>query len=258
MSWEDRIRARGDRLRGGVTRKPYPGPRWLLGLVIAAVVAGGVAAAISEDRRPIVETTIKDVEVLPENQAEISGHLEAFVADDATGPPITLPIEVGTGSATIEGVIVDGQAASIVWDGGRPLLISGTGILDLGPAHVELGPGIVSWSMDGLRVLTPGEYRIDTPVAIGSAGLARPRDSVTFTATDNTTITTEGGAVAARPLPVHLEGPGSFRADGTFDVRTRDGTATATHLEFGPGPFVADLAADGTFTAVVNGDLVSG
>jgi hypothetical protein len=43
----------------------------------------------------------------------------------------------------------------------------------------------------------------------------------------------------ARPL--HLEGPGHIVVDGTFQVRTQGGTRTLHHLDFGTGPFVADL-----------------
>lgn len=237
-----------------------PGVLWLLGVVIAAVLAGGVASVVSDERikPPIIDTVVNEVEVLPEGQAEVTGHVDGFVADDAEGAPLSMPIEVEAGrKATIEGAVVDGQRSAIVWDGGRPLRLSGSGSLDLGPTHVELGAGAVSWSLTGLRVLTPGDYRIDTPVAVGSDGLAHPRDTVSFTATEETTIDTSEAAVVGRGLSLHLEGPGSFRADGTFSVRTRDATVTATHLEFGPGPFVVDVAEDGTFTAVGNGPLGS-
>jgi hypothetical protein len=242
-----------------------PGVSWFIGVLIAAVLVGDVTVVLTDERSParpfgpsvIVETTIRDVEVLPEAQAEVSGHLDGFVADDAVGAPLALPLDVPTGAATIEGAIVDGTPSTVVWDGGRPLRMSGTGAVDLGPAHVELGVGAVFWTLDGLRILTPGDYQIDTPVAVGSSGLASPRDSVAFTSDGNTTIETRDGVVVTRGLPVHLEGPGSFRGDGAFRVKTRDGTVERIHLEFGPGPFVVDVAADGTFTAVFNGPLSS-
>ena len=180
-------------------------------------------------------------------------------ADDriAVGAPLTMPVEVPSGSATIEGAVVDGERASIVWDGGRPLRLSGSGAIDLGPTHVEMGMGAIFWTIDGLRILSPGTYRVDTPVAVGSGGLARPREGVDFVADEETTIDTRAGGAVGRGLPVHLEGPGTFRADGSFRIRTRDGTTDATHLEFGPGSFVVDVGADGTFTAVFNGPLSS-
>ena len=242
-----------------MTKQASPGPTWLLGVVIAAVLVGGVTTVLTdgEPPAPIVETVIHDEVVLPEHQAEVSGTIDGFVADDATGEPLAMPIELPSGRATIEGALVGGERSTIVWDGGRPLRLTGAGAIDLGPTHVELGMGAVFWTIDGLRILTPGEYRIDTPVAVGSGGLARPRDTVGFTADEETTIDTADGGQVGRGLPVHLEGPGSFRADGQFRVRTRAGTADATHLEFGPGSFVVDVAPDGTFSAVFNGPLSS-
>lgn len=235
-----------------------PGPTWLLGVVIAALLAGGVTTVLTDDPPPpIVETVIHDEVVLPEGQAEVSGTIEGFVADDASGAPLTMPVTLETGRATIEGAVIDGERATIVWDGGRPFRLIGTGAIDLGPAHVELSADAVLWSVDGLRILTPGTYRLDTPVAVGTGGLARPQDTVELTADDETTIDLAGGGLVARGLPVHLEGPGSFRADGDFRIRTREGTTSATRLEFGPGSFLVDVAADGTFSAVFNGPLVS-
>src|SRR5687767_1403811 len=210
-----------------------PGPTWLLGVVIAALLAGGATTVLTDDPPPpIVETVIHEEVVLPEGQAEVSGTIDGFVADDASGAPLAMPVELPSGRATIEGALVGGERSTIVWDGGRPFRLSGSGAIDLGPTHVELGMGAVFWTIDGLRILTPGDYRIDTPVAVGSGGLARPRDTVEFTADEETTIDTTGVGHVGRGLPVHLEGPGSFRADGHFRVRTRAGTADATHLEF--------------------------
>lgn len=233
---------------------------WLLRVVIAAVLAGGVAQVVERNRQPPppeVDVVINEIEVLPEGQAEITGHVDGFVADDAVGAPLAVPVEVDSGTATIEGALVDGERATIVWDGGRPLRLGGSGAIDLGPTHVELGVGAVFWSIEGLRVLSPGEYRIDTPVAVGSSGLARPVDSITFTADEETTIDTKAAALVGRGLPVHLEGPGSFRAEGRFSIRTRDGTVDASSFEFGPGSFVVDITADGRLTGVFNGDLTS-
>jgi hypothetical protein len=244
-----------------VRQPSAPGLSWLVGLLIVAVLVGAAAAVVTDDEGPVrsvvVETTIHEEVVLPEHQAEVSGTIDGFVADDASGAPLPMPLELATGGATIEGAIVDGARATIVWDGGRPLRMTGSGAVDLGPTHVELGMGAVFWSMDGLRILSPGDYRIDTPVAVGTGGLAHPRDEVSFTADEETTIDTTGGGLVGRPLPVHLEGPGSFRAEGRFRVKTRTGTVDATHLQFGPGSFLVDVAKDGTLTAVFNGPLSS-
>jgi hypothetical protein len=238
--------------------RPSPGPTWLLGVVIAALLAGGIARVLAEHTEPVVETTVTEHEVLPDDQAEVSGTIASFVAGDAVGAPLAMPIELETGTATIEGALVDGQRSTIAWDGGRPFRLSGTGALDLGPTGVDLDAGAVSWHIDGLRIFTGGDYHLDTPVAVGTGGLAHPADAVDFTAGDDTTIETPSGTVVARGLPVHLEGPGTFEAQGRFTIRTRDGSVEARRLTFGPGPFVVDVADDGTFTGVFNGVLTSG
>lgn len=239
---------------------PTFGVRWLLSLVIAAVLTGGVVTVLSRERvrPPIVETVIRDTVVLPEGQAKVTGSLTGFVADDANGPPLSIPLDIGTGGATIEGALIDGRRTTIVWDGGRPFRLRGDGSIDLGPTRVELGVGALFWPIDGVRVLAPGSYRIETPVAVGTGGLARPADSVAFTADGETTLETRGGATVIRGVaPLHLEGPGSVHAHGVFQIRTRDGTVTRNHLEFGPGAFVLDLRADKTFTATFDGRLTS-
>jgi hypothetical protein len=243
-------------------QRSAPGVAWFLGVLVVALLVGGITTVVTDDgpirKETVVETEIHDEVVLPEHQAEVSGTIDGFVADDANGAPLTMPIDIDEGGGvTIEGAIVDGQRATIVWDGGRPFHLEGTGSVDLGPTHVEHGMGAVFWTIDGLRILTPGDYTITTPVAVGTGGLDRPRDEVTFSADDDTTIETRGGGAIGRGLPVHLEGPGSFRADGHFSVRTRAGTVDATHLEFGPGSFVVDVAEGGAFTAVFNGPLTS-
>jgi hypothetical protein len=246
---------------GRMSREPSAGPGaiWLVGVLVAAVLTGGVTVALTDgERGRTIETVIRDTVVLPEGQAEVTGTVTGFVADDANGPPLSIPLEIATGRATIDGALVDGRRSSIVWDGGRPLRLRGEGAVDLGPTHVEMGVGALFWPIDGIRVLAPGSYRIDTPVAVGAGGLAHPEDAVSFTADGETTIETAEAASVVRGLgQLHLEGPGSLRADGAFTIKTRDGTATRTHLEFGPGSFVFDLAPDKTFTATFNGPLTS-
>lgn len=238
--------------------------QWLVGWMAAVVLAGGVAYVVTAEDSPlrpfgdpvVVETTINEVVVLPVDQAEVAGSVTRLVATDAVGPAIALPLTVGTGRATIDGAIVDGRRTAIVWDGGRPLHLDGTGSLDLGPARVEIAGGTTTWPLDdGVRLLTPGEYRIDTPVAVGDEGLAEPRDGVAFTADDDTTVETTGVTVSLPTVAVHLEGPGSLTLEGDLVVRTREGERRATRLVLPDGPFVVDLRADGRLTATVRGDL---
>jgi hypothetical protein len=174
--------------------------------------------------------------------------------------PVPLRFEAAARSAgaTIDGAIVDGQRSTVAWDGGRPLELAGQGGLDLGPTHVEFRPGGVTWPLDGApRHLLPGSYRIDSPVAVGSAGLATPQDGVTFEADDQTTITTRGGIVVrTNPNAIRLQGPGELHAEGDLAVRTADGTAPAAILDFGPGPYDVELVpapAGWTVQATIRG-----
>lgn len=187
---------------------------------------------------------------LPPGQARVTGRVTALAADadvlDTIAPPFTVDLpERGAGGATIDGARVGGEAAAIVWDGGRPLTLTGDAPgLDPSPAHVEVDPAAITIALgDGTaRALTPGTYRLAAPVAVGSGGLATPRDRVTFTADAATTLTATGGArvrVARRPF--RLDGPGSVRITGALEVRTADGVRPASTVVFGPGAFEVSL-----------------
>jgi hypothetical protein len=215
---------------------------------------------------PVPTGGVRTIYVLPAGQAKIRGTAVSVAADAELVPIIPTPVTVmiatrGEGGATIEGASVDGQAASIVWDGGRPLLINGdAGGIDTGAAHVEGAAGVLAVTLDGgVRGFVPGTYRITTPVAVGAQGLAEPRESVTFSATATTTLRTHGRASVRLPArALELEGPGSVSLDGRFMVETRDGTRTATRVVFGPGAFVLHLepeATGWTITATVQGPL---
>jgi hypothetical protein len=238
--------------------------QWLVGWLAGIVLAGGVAYVLTAEQSPlrpfgdpvVVETTITDVVVLPVDQAEVGGTLARLEADDAVGPALSLPLTVETGRATVEGALVDGRRTTVVWDGGRPLVLTGTGAIDLGPTRVVVDGGTTTWPLDdGIRLLQPGEYRIDTPVAVGDEGLAEPLDGVAFSADDDTTIETTGITVSVPTTALHLEGPGTLTLEGDLVVRTRAGERRATRLVLAEGPFVVDLEPDGRFTATVRGDL---
>lgn len=196
--------------------------------------------------------------VLPSGQAIVRGHATALAADAETVDAIRVPFTVevperGAGGATILGALVGGARDTVVWDGGRPLVVAPSGAaagsLEPSPTHVELSEGGVRVGLDGAnRSLAPGTYVLQTPVAVGAGGLATPRDRLTFTADTATSLATRGGAfVRLTARPVRLDGPGRVSADGTFTIRTRDGERRASRLVFGTGAFtlVARPAAAG-------------
>jgi hypothetical protein len=222
----------------------------VVGWLAAIVFAGGVAQVVAEHQEPKVETIVRDVHVLPEGQAKVTGTLTGLRGTDLVGPPLGPPILLPQGgTATIE----NGEE-TVVWTGGRPFALVGPG-LDLGPTTLAIDPAGEHWSIDGPRALLPGHYEVRTSVAVGRGGLATPRDSYAFDATDDAVLDAPGGVVTRTRGALHLTGPGTLVLDGTFSVRTREGRRTATHLEFGPGPLEVDLEADGTIAATLQGPL---
>jgi hypothetical protein len=231
---------------------PTPWGIWALGWLIAIVLTGGVVYVLTDTESPtrvfkdpvVVETSINEIEVLPEKQLKIDGTLTHLGGTDVVAPALRLPLQFPAGGrATIEEAIVSGARSTIVWDGGRPFVLEGDGAIDLGPIRLGVErDGTATYALsDGVRVLVKGRYLVRTPVAVGTGGLARARDQVDFTADEETTIETQGVAVTKPPASLHLEGPGSLLLDGEFTIRTREGSRSATHLDFGPGPFVLEL-----------------
>ena len=233
-----------------------PWPQWWVSWLAAVVLAGGVAAVWAHEQEPEIETVVRDVVVLPEGQTKVTGTAARLEVVDAVGPPLDVPLTFTTGRSVVDGALVHGERVTIEWDGGRPFRLSG-GALDLGPSRVAIAAdGTATWTVDdGPRLLLPGTYRIDSPVAVGTAGLARPVDGVTFTADDETVIDLTGtGPVVVPPRPLTLTGPGSIVAEGAFELTDRDGTRQASQFEFGPGPFEVALSPGGG-TLSVRGTL---
>jgi hypothetical protein len=222
----------------------------VVGWLAAIVFAGGVAQVVAEHQRPEVDTVVTVTHVLPPGQAKVAGTFTAVRGTDVTGPPFRGPIRIAAGGhATI-----DNGDETVVWDGGRPFDLTGGG-LDLGPTTVTIDAAGSHWSIDGPRSLLAGRYELHTPAAVGTGGLATPRDSYAFTVTDDGVLDTAAAVVTTPPGPLRLTGPGRLVLDGTFSVRTREGRRTATHLEFGPGALTVDLTADGHLTATLQGPL---
>lgn len=213
------------------------------------VFAGGVAQVFADTRPgPKVERTVRDVHVLPVDQAKVTGTLTALRGEDVTGPPLRTPIAVDHGTVTVRA-----NGDTIVWQGGRPFSLTGGGV-DLGPTAVTIDGAGAHWPLDGEHLLLPGDYVLDAPVAVGSGGLAEPRDSYRFTARADATIEVADATVTTPVTALHLEGPGRLVLDGTFLVETRAGVRRATHLEFGPGSFTLDLRGH-DLTATLQGPL---
>lgn len=253
--------------------------RLFLGALVAVVLVAGLTLAgieILDLRRDGGATatdepgaTLPPEVVLPEGQTLVSGAVTRFAAEGAVLPPISLPLTITTpargegAGGRIEGAVVDGATSSIVWDAGRPLELSGSSAaeaLELAPLRIDIEASEIRISLDGpFHGFAPGRYLVDTPVAVGSTGLARPLDRVGFEATDATTIAFAGGATVtlpARQLPI--TGPGKLLLEGTFEIATRGGKQSVRKIEFGEGAFELSLTpADGGYalTATLQGPI---
>ena len=252
-------------------------------LLIAMLVAVGLVAALtfgvvqvfdlaedqSQDPTLGAVPTTTGVEVVPaEGQAFVRGTVAAIHIEGAHIPPLVMPLEIltperGSGSgATFENAIIDGEVSTIEWDAGRPLEIAGDGgsfVLD--PVILDADTEAMTIILDGVHGVSPAAYQIGTPVAVGSAGIAEPVDSVDFEAVDASTVEFRGGATTIIvPIPMFITGPASLSMDGTFEVQTAGGTQAVTHLEFAPGPLEIQLTpTDGGYTidATLQGDFAA-
>lgn len=207
--------------------------------------------------------------VPPEGQVRVTGtltalHVEGAVVDPREIPtPFTIVSERGFGNGgELTGVQVDGMEASVVWDGGRPFVLSSGGAMVLDPVTVDLAPEGVRLALGGaVHDLTPGLYQLDTPVAVGTSGVASSRDSVAFTAGEGAVFAANGDAALFldQSSPRHLLGPGLVHFEGTLEVADADGTRPVATLDAAIGAFDITLTPDPgggwTVTAVLEGEL---
>lgn len=192
-------------------------------------------------------------------------------AIEVTGRPtdsIELPVtftsaERGAGNgAEIGGVLVGEDVATIVWDAGRPLVISGGGSFAFDEISLVLVDGRLTAAVGGTRPsVLPGTFDIDTPVAVGRQGLAEPRDQVTFTvgATEAPTAEFRGDITIELPMaPLTITGPGSLTLEGSFSSVQPNGTEIdvrrvrvepGDRFEISLAPFEGGWIVDGTVAA---------
>lgn len=233
----------------------------VLGIVVAVLLAAGVVGVVRERRTTHATTAptttpaaggASTVIVLRPDQLRVTGTVQRATFDGASAPPLRLPLTITAGSrgatrARITGARQAGADVTITWDGGQPLPVSGTGGLDVVGAHLDVAPDGLTWALDGdPRALLPGHYQLGATVAVGTSGLATPRDGTAFDAGPSCQLTTVNGAlVHVTPEPLHLVGPGQFELHGRLQVETAGGTVPASAVHFGPGSFVVDLAPSG-------------
>ncbi len=273
-------------LSPGLCRRPRDAPwqpgavrlRWFLTMttILAATVgltvlvserleAGGDAADQVIDGaagtvgpgRTSTTTTRGGSTVPPAGHVTLTGtvtavHLEGAVIDPREVPtPLTVVSGSGFGNGgEITGVTVQGTDKSIVWDGGRPFVLSSGGALVLDPVTVDLAPEGVRLALsDAIHAFTPGTYQLDTPVAVGSSGVAEARDAVTFATTDRSRFEPRGDAALHLPatVPHHFVGPGKVHLEGALELADASGSRGVVTVD------MADGAFDITLTPVTGG-----
>jgi hypothetical protein len=180
-------------------------------------------------------------------QVTVTGTVTALHVEGAVLPPLALPLTIttpergGGSGATIKGITVDGKPSGIEWDAGLSLKLNGDGgTLLLAPVNVDADADNVFISFGTApHGFSPGSYRVDTPVAVGTGGLATPMTSVTFVATDASTVAFRGNAsTTLTPRDLSIQGPGKVVLAGDLTVVHADGsTAKAAMITLEAGPF---------------------
>jgi hypothetical protein len=169
-------------------------------------------------------------------------HLEGAILDPRSVPtPLTLVASRGFGNGgEVTGVTVEGRPSSIVWDGGRPFVLSSGPGLVPDPTTVDLAEDGLHVSLGGgAHTLEPGTYRLDTPVAVGDRGVATPRDSVSFRAGDDAQLEADGDTalVLAAPEGQGFAGPGNVHLEGDLLIDQGETVQAATSLDLEDQPF---------------------
>ena len=232
------------------------------GFIYALTLMTGAALAVSAARFVATrngddspaDTRVPVTRVLPApGQSFVTGEIEFVSADGVQSEPVLSPftltaLEQGTGKGTIENALVDDKRTTIFWGGGTDLPLDGDGGgVDMNGAVVEVDPSGITWTISGGRRLLPGAYQAGAPVAVGVAGLATSRDTVSFTADARTVLnTTAGVVVKLDPRRLEVNGPGRVSARGKLTVTDSAGTHSATSIDFAAGPYKVIVVNQGS------------
>lgn len=177
--------------------------------------------------------------------------------DGPVGLPLALDVASrgGGNGAVINRADVGGAMSSLVWDGGRPVTLSGDGRVTLPSGLFRIGTGIHLSLTDTSVTLPSGTYRLDGPHAVGDqSGLAAPSDGTSFTSSGDATLSGTGATEARLAPGTYLFlGPGRVELNGTVTVQTADAATPAQRVVQEEGSFEVTLivAADGSIAAEI-------
>jgi len=216
-----------------------------------AQVIGSGGGPITSSTSPTSTTEPSSVKVTVTGSVTVT-HVEETKLDPAVVPtPLTITADRGFGNgAELTAVDVGGARSTIVWDGGRPFVLSSGGALVLGPSTFDLVPeGIRVGLGGGTHHFTPGTYHLDTPVAVGSRGVARSLEAVTFDTYTGSTLTATGDAalLLAPTGARRFVGEGTVHLEGALTVTAGSSTrpVTAVDAKAGHAEITLTRAADG-------------
>lgn len=191
---------------------------------------------------------------LPAGMIRVEGTISGGTIDGVLDGPAAGPFDLqvlspgGGNGAVINPVVIDGESRSIVWDGGRPLTLTGPDLQQLyGPWRMEDGALILDLS-DIVVGLSPGAYTLVGPVAVGDpSGLASPYDRVSFDATAETALVGSGASsLVLQARRAVLLGPGTVDLQGSFTVTTADATVTASTIRIRDDSFELTVSSEGS------------
>lgn len=234
-------------------------------------VVSGPDGQVGTDEGAATSTTTPGGSVVPApGQLHVTGMVAVARAEGALPEPREVPAPLTISSVAGFGnggeitlVTVDGVESTIVWDGGRPFVLSSGAGLVLDPGVLDVGPEGARFVLGGgVHRISPGTYRLDAPVAVGSQGIATPRDGVTFEAGPDAAFEARGDASLplAAEQPHRFVGPGTVHLEGTFEVTDSTGTRAATVVDLAEGPFELTLepVPEGwRITAVLQGETTA-
>jgi len=178
---------------------------------------------------------------------------------------ITTPVRGEGAGASIQHVQVDGETTDVEWDAGTPLELAGDGgALITGPCTVTVDPTntVIVFGTDP-HGFAPGNYSVNSSVAVGTGSLARPADHVSMVAGDGSGVVFRGNATTTYgTVSLALQGNGKVVLTGDLVlVRPDKSQQKVGSVTFASGPFSVKVDPSATglqVNATLQGAVTTG